>query len=206
MIVVVLLSPVVWPWYLAAGFALVAASGMGRWRPTYVVLIVAASAVVCPTSVAPVKSLNPYQHVLTMLVVALIALGCWAAQRMATYWAARRADLELAVVGAPTIDPRGSADRPHHPIAPGRRPTALPHRGPPAWPITRSPCPLDVGSMAGRAGLLASAAGGASDAGRRRLSANDGHGGRLDYVHVGGVLVENRTGHRWGRSRQRCAT
>ena len=43
MIAVVLLSPVVWPWYLAAGFALVAASGMGRWRPTYVVLIVSAS-------------------------------------------------------------------------------------------------------------------------------------------------------------------
>ena len=95
MIVVVLLSPVVWPWYLAAGFALVAASGMGKWRPTYVVLIVAASAVVFPTSIAPVKSLNPYQHLLTMAVVVLIVIGCYLAQRLAGYLA-DRAERRLA--------------------------------------------------------------------------------------------------------------
>jgi len=93
MIVVVLLSPVVWPWYLAAGFALVAASGMGKWRPSYVVLIVAASAVVFPTSIAPVKSLNPYQHLLTMAVVVLIVCLCYLAQKLAGYLTVRRARL-----------------------------------------------------------------------------------------------------------------
>ena len=96
MIVVVLLSPVVWPWYLAAGFALVAASGMGKWRPSYVVLIVAASAVVFPTSISPIKGLNSYQHVLTMTVVVLIALACWIAQRLAGWLEERREADRLA--------------------------------------------------------------------------------------------------------------
>jgi hypothetical protein len=97
MIAVVLLSPVVWPWYLAAGFALVAASGMGRWRPTYVVLIVAASAVVFPTSISPVKQLSAYQHLLTMGVVVLIAIACWIAQRLAARLEERREADRLAV-------------------------------------------------------------------------------------------------------------
>jgi alpha-1,6-mannosyltransferase len=96
MIAVVLLSPVVWPWYLAAGFALVAASGMGRWRPSYVVLIVAASAVVFPTSISPVKQLSPYQHALTLGVVVLIAIACWVAQRLATWLDERREADRLA--------------------------------------------------------------------------------------------------------------
>lgn len=105
MLAVVILSPVVWPWYLAIGFALVAAAGMGKWRPSYVVVIIAASAVVWPTSVDPVKSLSEYQHVLTMLVVAVIVVSCWAAQRMAVVLAARRADHAL-VAGEPTASVR----------------------------------------------------------------------------------------------------
>ncbi len=96
MIAVVLLSPVVWPWYLAAGFALVAASGMGKWRPTYIVLIVAASAVVFPTSISPVKALSAYQHVLTMGVVVLIIACCWIAQRLAAWLEDRREADRLA--------------------------------------------------------------------------------------------------------------
>lgn len=104
MIAVVLLSPVVWPWYLAAGFALVAASGMGKWRPTYVVLIVAASAVVFPTSISPVKALSAYQHVLTMGVVVLIVACCWIAQRLAARLQDRREADRLAArpVSKPT--------------------------------------------------------------------------------------------------------
>ncbi len=105
MLAVVILSPVVWPWYLAVGFALVAASGMGKWRPSYMVVIIAASAVVWPTSVDSVKSLSQYQHLLTMLVVALIAVGCWAAQRLAVTWAGRRAELEPAPVGVVAPEP-----------------------------------------------------------------------------------------------------
>ena len=97
MLAVVILSPVVWPWYLAVGFALVAASGMGKWRPSYMVVIIAASAVVWPTSVDPVKSLTSYQHLLTMLAVGGIVVACWVAQRLATVLAERRADLALAV-------------------------------------------------------------------------------------------------------------
>jgi alpha-1,6-mannosyltransferase len=103
MLAVVILSPVVWPWYLAVGFALVAASGMGRWRPSYVVVIIAASAVVWPTSVDPVKSLNEYQHLLTMGVVVLIAAACWGAQRVAATMAARRPESEVpGSAGEPT--------------------------------------------------------------------------------------------------------
>jgi len=100
MIAVVLLSPVVWPWYLAAGFALVAANGMGRWRPSYVVLIVASSAVVFPTSISPVRSLNAYQHVLTMVVVGIIVGACWIAQWLAAQLTASR---EFAPDGADPI-------------------------------------------------------------------------------------------------------
>ena len=108
MLAVVILSPVVWPWYLAVGFALVAASGMGRWRPSYVVVIIAASAVVFPTSVDPVKSLSQYQHVLTMAVVVLIVAGCWAAQKVATALADRRAEVEATGrTGTPTGRPTG---------------------------------------------------------------------------------------------------
>ena len=130
MIVVVLLSPVVWPWYLAAGFALVAASGMGKWRPTYVVLIIAASAVVFPTSIAPVKSLNPYQHLLTMAVVAII-IACYVAQRLASWLAARRDERLLPAarrsrVARPRRQPLRSgamSSRPSEP--PSRRALAL---------------------------------------------------------------------------------
>ena len=101
MIVVVLLSPVVWPWYLPAGFALVAASGMGKWRPTYVVLIIAASSVVFPTTIAPVTSLNPYQHLLSIAVVVLIVIACFVAQNLAAWMAANRArDLPSAALVA----------------------------------------------------------------------------------------------------------
>jgi len=110
MIVVVLLSPVVWPWYLAAGFALVAASGMGKWRPTYVVLIIAASAVVFPTSISPVKSLNPYQHLLTMAVVAIIVVLCYVAQRLAGHLADRRQGDELDQLDEVTTSSPGASE------------------------------------------------------------------------------------------------
>jgi hypothetical protein len=110
MVAVVILSPVVWPWYLAVGFALVAAAGMGKWRPSYVVIIIAASAVVWPSSVDPVKSLSEYQHLLTMLVVGVIVLGCWAAQRIASHLAERRAEVALAAGPAPVTAERDVLD------------------------------------------------------------------------------------------------
>jgi len=86
MLVVVLLSPVVWPWYLPAGFALVAAAGLGRYRPSYLVVCVAATALVWPTSVDPIYVLQEYQRILSFGVILLIA-GC---ALVAQTWAVRR--------------------------------------------------------------------------------------------------------------------
>ncbi|MBI2704196.1 MAG: polyprenol phosphomannose-dependent alpha 1,6 mannosyltransferase MptB [Actinobacteria bacterium] len=91
MILVVLLSPVVWPWYLPAGFALVAAAGLGRFRPSYLVVCVAATALVWPTSVDPILFLQEYQRVLSFGVILLIAACALLAQKWAVRREARRA-------------------------------------------------------------------------------------------------------------------
>jgi hypothetical protein len=80
MLVFVLCSPVVWPWYLPAAFALLAASGLKKYRPSLIVLVVSSSILVWPTSVNSVSSLTPYQHWLGFGVALLIAGACLAAQ------------------------------------------------------------------------------------------------------------------------------
>lgn len=88
MLAMVLLGPVVWPWYLPAGFALVAAAGVGRFRPSYIVIVGAVTALVWPTSVAPVEWLLRFQRLLSFIVIVAIAGAAWAAQVLA----ARRND------------------------------------------------------------------------------------------------------------------
>ncbi|MEZ5144015.1 MAG: polyprenol phosphomannose-dependent alpha 1,6 mannosyltransferase MptB [Acidimicrobiales bacterium] len=83
MCALVLLGPVMWPWYLPAGFALIAAAGLGRFRPSYMVVVVAISALVWPTSVNPVEFLTRYQRILSFSVIVLIALAAWGAQWLA---------------------------------------------------------------------------------------------------------------------------
>jgi alpha-1,6-mannosyltransferase len=97
----VFLGPVVWPWYLTAGLALLAAVGIGRYRPTYFVLVFAATLLVWPTSVEPVVSLNRYQHLLGLGVVLLIAASAWGAQRLADWRHQRRLERHRGAVGAP---------------------------------------------------------------------------------------------------------
>ena len=80
---IVMLGPVVWPWYLATGFAFLAASGVGKWRPTVIVLIASASLLVWPTSVPPLDSLQHYQALLSPLVLAAVVGGCYIGQRLA---------------------------------------------------------------------------------------------------------------------------
>lgn len=80
LLVFVLCSPVVWPWYLPAAFALLAASGLRRYRPSLIVLVVSSSILVWPTSVNSVSALTPYQHWLGFGVALLIAGACLAAQ------------------------------------------------------------------------------------------------------------------------------
>ena len=81
---IVMLGPVVWPWYLATGFAFLAASGVGKWRPATMVLIVSASLLVWPTSVPPLDWLQGYQTLLSPLVIGFVVAGCYFGQRMVT--------------------------------------------------------------------------------------------------------------------------
>lgn len=107
MVVTVLLGPVVWPWYLPAGLALLAASGLGRWRPSYLVLVIAASLFVFPSSVDPVHSLEDRGHLLGLAFLAVILVAAWSAQRLSVRMAAWRAQrparqLERRAVSSPT--------------------------------------------------------------------------------------------------------
>jgi hypothetical protein len=88
-LVIVILGPVVWPWYLATGFALLAASGIDRWRPTYVVLVVTATALVWPAGISPLASVQHVQNGISPLVVAFVIGVCWAGQRVAARRRAR---------------------------------------------------------------------------------------------------------------------
>ncbi len=83
LLIITLCGPVVWPWYMPAGFALLAAAGVKRFRPTLIVLIIASSALVFPTSVNPIQELSRYQHWLGFGVVLLIVALCVAAQYIA---------------------------------------------------------------------------------------------------------------------------
>jgi len=101
MVVTMLLGPVVWPWYLPAGLALLAASGLGRWRPTYLVLVMAASTFVWPTSVDPVPSFSGVGHILGLGFLTLIAVVALGAQhlslRMGAWRDGRTARRQLTV-------------------------------------------------------------------------------------------------------------
>jgi hypothetical protein len=86
----VLLGPVIWPWYLAAGFALLAACGLGRYRPSYLVVCIAASWFVWPTSVVSMGTFGSgYQHLRGLGVVLLVIALAWGAQRFAGRWERR---------------------------------------------------------------------------------------------------------------------
>jgi hypothetical protein len=101
---IVMLGPVVWPWYLATGFALLAASGVGRWRPTYVVLLISATALVWPAGISPLASIQHYQNGISPLVIAFVVGACFVGQHLA----ARRRRAE----GLDEPDQPGRSDRP----------------------------------------------------------------------------------------------
>ena len=86
----VLLGPVIWPWYLAAGFALLAACGLGRYQPASLVVCLAVSWFVWPTSVVSIQEFGGgYQHLRGLGVVLLVGGLAWAAQRFASRWERR---------------------------------------------------------------------------------------------------------------------
>ena len=104
----VLLGPVIWPWYLVTGFALLAACGLGRYRPSYLVVCIAASWFVWPTSVVSMGTFgNGYQHLRGLGVVVLIVALAWGAQRFTGRWERRYHGLsdterDVAVMSART--------------------------------------------------------------------------------------------------------
>lgn len=90
LVVYVILGPVIWPWYLPAGFALLAACGLGRYRPSYLIVCIAVSWFVWPTSVAGLSGLGGgYQHLRGLGVVLLVIALAWGAQRFTGRWERR---------------------------------------------------------------------------------------------------------------------
>jgi alpha-1,6-mannosyltransferase len=83
LLALMLLAPVVWPWYLPVAFAILAAVGVRRYRPTLIVLIIASSLVVWPSSVQSIEAFVDYEHWLGLGVVLLIAGCCVGAQYLA---------------------------------------------------------------------------------------------------------------------------
>lgn len=98
----VLLGPVIWPWYLAAGFALLAACGLGRYQPASLVVCLAVSWFVWPTSVVSIQEFGGgYQHLRGLGVVLLVGALAWAAQRFASRWERRsHPQMDAAISGA----------------------------------------------------------------------------------------------------------
>lgn len=82
----VVLGPVIWPWYFAAGFGLLAACGLGRYRPSFLVVCIAVSWFVWPTSVMSFGTFGGgYQHLRGLgVVIGVIALAVGA-----QWWAGR---------------------------------------------------------------------------------------------------------------------
>jgi len=107
---IVMLGPVVWPWYLATGFALLAATGVGRWRPSYSVLLIAATALVWPAGISPLASIQHYQNGISPVVMAMVLGCCYVGQRLA----ARRRDRLANPDGSPgssgSLDPADEAE------------------------------------------------------------------------------------------------
>jgi hypothetical protein len=90
LVAVILLGPVVWPWYLPAGFAVLAAAGLGKWRPSYLLVSFVACLLVFPRSVNAVPSLSRWQHLLGLGVVLLVGYLAYIAPRFAAWAHDRR--------------------------------------------------------------------------------------------------------------------
>lgn len=111
MLIVILLGPVLWPWYMPAGFALLAATGLGKYRPSYLVVTFALCLLVWPTSVAPVIDLYRYQHLLGLGVVFLIGSSAYGAQRLSEWLHHRRLSRHAEVLaGLPPLPSAGTAN------------------------------------------------------------------------------------------------
>jgi hypothetical protein len=113
MLVVIMLGPVVWPWYTPAGFALLAAVGLGRFRPTYLVIAFAVTFTVFPTSVEPVVRLSSsVEHVAVLAIVMVVLALAGGAQRSAD-WAHERRRQKLGLDLHDELDEIAGHEPPH---------------------------------------------------------------------------------------------
>jgi alpha-1,6-mannosyltransferase len=89
MTVVVLLGPVVWPWYLAPGIALLGAAGIGRWRPALLVLTISFAFEVFPVGPRS-KPVLEGSHFVSLGLILLIASLTLAAPFALEWWRGQR--------------------------------------------------------------------------------------------------------------------
>jgi hypothetical protein len=93
MLTVVLLGPVVWPWYLAPAIALLGAAGIGRWRPALIVLTISFSFEVFPVGPNS-KPVLEGSHFVSLGFILLIA-ACTIAAPFAVEWWRELGDEQL---------------------------------------------------------------------------------------------------------------
>jgi alpha-1,6-mannosyltransferase len=89
MMAVVLLGPVVWPWYLAPAIALLGAAGVGRWRPALLVLTVSFAFEVFPRGNSRLSGPKPVlesSHFVSLGLIILIAVLTVAAPYAVEWW------------------------------------------------------------------------------------------------------------------------
>jgi hypothetical protein len=85
MLVVILLGPVVWPWYFAPSLALLGATGMGRWRPSLVVLTAFFAGVVFPTG-SNAHPILEHSHIVSLLTIVGVGVATFLAPHVAEWW------------------------------------------------------------------------------------------------------------------------
>ena len=85
LLAVMLLGPVVWPWYLAPVFAVLFAAGIGRWRPSAIVLCSVFAGEVLPSGVNG-RPVLERQHLVNLLLIGAIGLIAFASPWIVEWW------------------------------------------------------------------------------------------------------------------------
>lgn len=94
MLAVMLLGPVVWPWYLAPAIALLGAAELGRWRPALLVLTVSFAFEVFPFGQgrdARSKPVLEGSHFVSLGLIVLIGVIALASPYVVEWWRSLRA-------------------------------------------------------------------------------------------------------------------
>ena len=89
MLAVILLGPVVWPWYLAPAIALLGAAGVGRWRPALLVLTISFAFEVFPVGPRS-KPVLEGSHFVSLGLILLIGVLTVGAPFLLEWWREQR--------------------------------------------------------------------------------------------------------------------